>query len=801
MRVVQPWYEGGHLIGFLELGHEIRQPRIAYPRRAGRRCARDAGRGVHAHVATPGQDPGVGPSGPVLLESSLEEVPVGLLDRILAGESGLLLDDSGRLMYTASLQLFDAAERVIGQVVILRDATALQARFRESLTTVALFVLLAGTMVFGLVYAILGRVERDHRRQREMETQFARLSSEHQRIVQMEKLAEVGRTISEIAHQINNPLVGVINMAQLAEREADDPVRVRELLAEIRSAGDDCHAFVQRMLAFTRLSRIELAPADLSALVRDTIALFAQSTPQCPEIVAGLPDTPVLLDVDAVLVRHALFNLLSNAAAASPPGATVEVTLRPEEGPERAPGWLLSVRDRGPGLPAGTLDRIFEPFFTTRAWRDRPGPRGGPPRRDGPRRHDYRRTTCCRRWREICVMAASDPIQTRGCPVTAKILLVDDDRYTANLFQGLFRRRPERLDVAPDVAAGRRLFRANDYNLILMDQRLPDGSGLDLVQEMLRERSHQIAIMITGHADVRDAVRAVREGLFDYLTKPFSDLDVLEATIDKALEVDRAYRQIDTLNRTLEGRDASHTLIGRSPAIETMLQQIRQIAALDTSVLLQGESGTGKELVARMIHAGSGRARRPFLEVNCGAFSEPLLESTLFGYEKGAFTGAVRATPWLPGAGGRRLAVSGRGRRHEPQAAEQPAPGDPGADIPAAGRNGAAFQRFSPDLRLQPPAGRRGPREALPRRPVLPDQRGRDPDTAPARAPGGHPGARAAFPRPVQRTVRQGGRAFHARRDRPDGAVPVARQRAPAPARDRAAGGAASGRTDSRQPA
>jgi DNA-binding NtrC family response regulator len=229
--------------------------------------------------------------------------------------------------------------------------------------------------------------------------------------------------------------------------------------------------------------------------------------------------------------------------------------------------------------------------------------------------------------------------------VTEKILLVDDDRYTASLFQGLFRRRPERLDVAPDVATGRRLFRANDYNLVLMDQRLPDGSGLDLVQEMLRQRSHQIAIMITGHADVRDAVRAVREGLFDYLTKPFSDLDVLEATIDKALEVDRAYRQIDTLNRTLEGRDASHTLIGRSPAIETMLHQIRQIAALDTSVLLQGESGTGKELVARMIHAGSGRARKPFLAVNCGALSEPLLESTLFGYEKGAFTGAVRATP------------------------------------------------------------------------------------------------------------------------------------------------------------
>lgn len=228
--------------------------------------------------------------------------------------------------------------------------------------------------------------------------------------------------------------------------------------------------------------------------------------------------------------------------------------------------------------------------------------------------------------------------------MNTRVLLVDDDRYTATLFQGLFRRRPEHLDVATDTVSARRLFRAHDYNLILMDQRLPDGSGLDLVQQMLRERSHQIAILITGYADVRDAVRAVREGLFDYLTKPFGDIDVLEATLDKALALDRAYRQIDDLNRTLAGRDCGHTLIGRSPAIETLLQQIRQVAPLDTTVLLEGESGTGKELVARLIHAGSDRAKGPFLEVNCGALSEPLLESTLFGYEKGAFTGAARTT-------------------------------------------------------------------------------------------------------------------------------------------------------------
>ncbi len=234
---------------------------------------------------------------------------------------------------------------------------------------------------------------------------------------------------------------------------------------------------------------------------------------------------------------------------------------------------------------------------------------------------------------------------TRERAVTVKILLVDDEPYTATLFAGLFRGRSVALDLAVDVAGARQRFRTSDYNLILMDQRLPDGGGLDLVEEMRRERPHQVAILITGYADVRDAVRAVREGLFDYLTKPFEDLESLEATIDKALELDRAYREIDSLRHTLDGRAEGQVLIGRSPAIERLLQQIRQVAPLDTTVLLEGESGTGKEVVARILHAGSLRAAGPFFEVNCGALSEQLLESTLFGYEKGAFTGAAKTTP------------------------------------------------------------------------------------------------------------------------------------------------------------
>jgi two-component system response regulator HydG len=228
--------------------------------------------------------------------------------------------------------------------------------------------------------------------------------------------------------------------------------------------------------------------------------------------------------------------------------------------------------------------------------------------------------------------------------VTPKILIVDDDSYTRTLLEGLFRNSQTKVDFALNGAEAKSKFRARDYHLILMDQRLPDANGLDLLREMRHQRPQQVAILITGYADVRDAVRAVREGVFDYLTKPFENLEELEAVIEKGLELDRAYREIRDLRESLGVRQRGPILIGSSPAIERLLQQMEQVAPLDTTVLLEGESGTGKELVAQLIHNASSRTEGRFMAINCGAQSEQLLESTLFGFEKGAFTGAVRTT-------------------------------------------------------------------------------------------------------------------------------------------------------------
>lgn len=224
-----------------------------------------------------------------------------------------------------------------------------------------------------------------------------------------------------------------------------------------------------------------------------------------------------------------------------------------------------------------------------------------------------------------------------------KILVVDDDRHTRILLERLLGKAAE-VSLATDGAEARRLFASEDCNLVLMDQRLPDINGIELLREFRGQRPHLVGILMTGFADVRDAVAAVREGLFDYQTKPFEDLEALEAVIGKALELDRAYREIAGLRARLANDAGVPAVIGQSSAMQHALGQLRQLAGLDTTVLLEGESGTGKDLAAKLIHALSTRADKPFLEVNCGGLPETLLESLLFGYEKGAFTGASQAT-------------------------------------------------------------------------------------------------------------------------------------------------------------
>jgi len=176
-------------------------------------------------------------------------------------------------------------------------------------------------------------------------------------------------------------------------------------------------------------------------------------------------------------------------------------------------------------------------------------------------------------------------------------------------------------------------------DLVLLDMRLPGMDGLDILKEIREVYPNIYVIMMTAYADVNDAVEAMKLGAFDYITKPFVN-DELLLIIEKALKTDSMSKEITCLRQKLNAKDHNVGVLGRSEAVQKVLQKVDLIAPTDMSVILQGKSGTGKEVIARLIHKKSTRKNKAFVAVDCGAIPPSLIESELFGYESGAFTGA-----------------------------------------------------------------------------------------------------------------------------------------------------------------
>ncbi len=189
--------------------------------------------------------------------------------------------------------------------------------------------------------------------------------------------------------------------------------------------------------------------------------------------------------------------------------------------------------------------------------------------------------------------------------------------------------------TAPDVTTARRLLKNEQFDLCLTDMRLPDGDGLDLVAWIQENRATLPVAVITAHGNVESAVRALKLGAFDFVSKPL-DLGVLRKLVGSAIRLsDRA--EIDSATANIRGP----RLIGSSPAMEQLREMIARVARSQAPVHIYGESGTGKELVARLVHESGSRRDGPFIAVNCGAIPTELMESELFGHKRGSFTGAV----------------------------------------------------------------------------------------------------------------------------------------------------------------
>ena len=226
----------------------------------------------------------------------------------------------------------------------------------------------------------------------------------------------------------------------------------------------------------------------------------------------------------------------------------------------------------------------------------------------------------------------------------ATILYVDDDPTIGLLLEDTLLRAGHRAVGARNVPQALQALSHGDFELIISDFRMPGMTGLELLAH-LRDEGHDIPlIMVTGYASIEHAVQAIKAGAADYITKPVRP-EQLEHAVTKALQVARLRKENNVLRHEVMALRNERQIIGESAVMRRLLQTIATAAPTRATVLLQGESGTGKELVARAIHDQSERSDGPFIKLNCAALPEGLVESALFGHERGAFTGAIKRVP------------------------------------------------------------------------------------------------------------------------------------------------------------
>ena len=223
-----------------------------------------------------------------------------------------------------------------------------------------------------------------------------------------------------------------------------------------------------------------------------------------------------------------------------------------------------------------------------------------------------------------------------------RVLIVDDEKLVCWSLEQMLKDEGYEVRTALDGETARALFRSFNPDMIMQDVRLPDSNGLDMLREYKEVDEDVVVVMITAYADADSAVKALQLGADDYIGKPF-DLNKIKHILEQALEKRQLHREVDFFRRELKKKYDYDNLVGNSPGMIDVFKMIKVCAETDAkTVLILGESGTGKELVARAIHYHSARSDMPFVEINCAAIPENLLENELFGHEKGAFTDASR---------------------------------------------------------------------------------------------------------------------------------------------------------------
>ncbi len=220
----------------------------------------------------------------------------------------------------------------------------------------------------------------------------------------------------------------------------------------------------------------------------------------------------------------------------------------------------------------------------------------------------------------------------------AHILVIDDERSIRNTLKEILEYEKFTVDLAEHGVEGLEMYKKGTYDIVLCDIKMPEMDGLEVLEKISEEEGDAQVIMISGHGNIDNAVEAIKKGAYDFIEKPL-DLNRLLITIRNALDKSTLITETKVLKKKVS---KGYEMIGESKAIHHVQEIVEKVAPTDAKVLITGSNGTGKELVARSLHENSSRASAPFIEVNCAAIPSELIESELFGHEKGAFTSAIK---------------------------------------------------------------------------------------------------------------------------------------------------------------
>ena len=218
-----------------------------------------------------------------------------------------------------------------------------------------------------------------------------------------------------------------------------------------------------------------------------------------------------------------------------------------------------------------------------------------------------------------------------------KILIIDDERSIRNSLKEILADEGYEVDVAENGAQGCEMADKEKYNIIFCDIKMPEMDGMEVLDKLTESGIESAVVMISGHGDIDTAVECIKKGAFDFIQKPL-DLNRILITIKNATDKVSLIKETRILKKKVYGQQ----MVGESPAIQEIRNMIDKVAPTDARVLIQGSNGTGKELVARNLHQKSNRSAMPYIEVNCAAIPSELIESELFGHEKGSFTSAIK---------------------------------------------------------------------------------------------------------------------------------------------------------------